>query len=403
MKCNSLLLSVAGYYGFVLLGWNVVLIPSLIRSIERDFGQSDAAFGLFYFVSALPYALGAFSSGLLTERVGLRPMLVFGATALALGLCGEAVAPVWSVLVLAAVVVNWGASAIDTASHGLFLNLHRAERGGALSLLHVFFSVGALVAPFAIGLSITRGVNWHVVLLASGVSLAPLIALFSLLAMPSGRHDAEAARTERNNPGQAQNSLLPFAGLAVSIALYVAATEGVSNWVVKLLAGVPVATATGVLSIFWAGLALGQLLANGIAERFNYYAFTVVCIVAASLALVAAVLAPSIAWTAALFALAGLFFGPGYPMIMALGGNLYPHRLSALSGGLTTAAVIGSLVYPPLMGIMAAHIGLRGGMIGAGLLGVPTALAIVAARAGSRHSQPTVDGENLSRDVARRV
>ena len=42
----------------------------MIRSMEHDFRQSDAAFGLFYFLYAVCYASGSLVSGLLTERVG---------------------------------------------------------------------------------------------------------------------------------------------------------------------------------------------------------------------------------------------------------------------------------------------------------------------------------------------
>ena len=75
-----------------------------------------------------------------------------------------------------------------------------------------------------------------------------------------------------------------------------------------------------------------------------------------------------------------MFFGPIYTMIMAIGGNIYPHRLATLSGGLATAAVIGSIVYPPMMGLLESHIGLAGGMLGAALLGIPTAGGIIIAR-----------------------
>jgi MFS family permease len=76
-------------------------------------------------------------------------------------------------------------------------------------------------------------------------------------------------------------------------------------------------------------------------------------------------------------------------MIMALGGNIYPHRLAVLSGGLTTAAVVGGLVYPPLIGILESHIGLRSGMMGAALLGIPAALSLGAARLASRPARRT--------------
>jgi fucose permease len=195
---------------------------------------------------------------------------------------------------------------------------------------------------------------------------------------------------------RAERSLRPFVGLAVGIGCYVAAEMAVSAWLVKSLASVPVATATAVLSVFWGCLALGRLLSNRIAERLDYVLFTVICIVCASIALIAALLVPVFPLAVALFGLSGLFNGPIYPMIMALGGNLSPHRIAALSGSLATAAVVGSVVYPPLIGLMASHIGLRAGLLGAGLLGAPAALAIIVARAAARRSAAS-EGDSGSR------
>jgi MFS family permease len=92
------------------------------------------------------------------------------------------------------------------------------------------------------------------------------------------------------------------------------------------------------------------------------------------------VLTPIFLISVALYGLAGLFNGPIYPMIMAIGGNIYPHRLAALSGSLAAAAVVGSVAYPPLVGIMASHIGIRAGLLGAGILGIPAAAGLLGAR-----------------------
>jgi fucose permease len=143
---------------------------------------------------------------------------------------------------------------------------------------------------------------------------------------------------------------------------------------------VSVAAATAVLSGFWGGLSLGRFLSGWIADRMDYYAYTIGCIVLASLSLIGAVIVPWLPLSALLFALTGMFFGPIFPMIMTLGGNIYPHRLAALGGSLTTAAVVGGLIYPPLMGILESRIGLSGGMIGAALLGIPMAGAVLFAQ-----------------------
>lgn len=83
----------------------------------------------------------------------------------------------------------------------------------------------------------------------------------------------------------------------------------------------------------------------------------------------------------------GLCFGPVYPMLIAVGGDLCTRRLAALSGGLTTAATLGAVVYPPPVELVADSVGIRGGLNGAGALSIPTAGALLVA---TRSSPPPV-------------
>lgn len=380
-------LTLTGYYSFILIGWNMVLIPAVIRSIEHDFRQTDAGLGLFFFLTAVIYGSGSLGGGFLVERVGRRRVLTGAACAFAAGMAGQALAPSWIGLIVAAVAVNVGAGSIDGGINGLFLDLHREARGGALNVLHLFFSVGALIAPFAIGLLVTAGVSWRVIMSALAVGAAALAVLLATGAMPSGRHQRQKSVMPADESfATSERSLLPFIGLAAAICLYVAGEGGVSAWLVKYLSGVSETTATGVLSIFWAGLALGRLLSKWVAERLDYVVFTAGCMVLASACLVAALFVPFFPLAAVLFGGTGLFYGPIYPMIMAIGGNIYPHRLARLSGSLGSAAVLGGVAYPPLIGLMATSIGIRAGLVGAALLGVPATLAILAAGATSRRA-----------------
>jgi fucose permease len=377
--------SLAGYAGFVLIGWNAVLVPSLIRSVEHTFGVTDAAVGVFFFVSALVYAAGSFGGGLLTERVGRRIVLAVAAALLSLGLAGESAAPAWWLFLLATPLVNWGAGAIDGGINGMFLDLYREARGGALNLLHTFFSVGAFVGPFVVGVLVSGGINWRAVILGTG-AVSLLVAFWLLgLSLPSGRHRAEHSAGIQQTASE--RSLLPFLGLAAGICFYVAGEIGISNWLVKFLNNQPVTLATGVLSGFWAGLALGRLLSRWIAEKVDYVVFTVGCFLLASATLILALISPWFPLEAFFFVLAGLFSGPVYPMIMSIGGNIYPHRLARLSGSLSAAAVVGGLTYPPIMGFMAASTGIGAGMLGAALLGIPGALAVLFAGVASRRER----------------
>jgi fucose permease len=172
----------------------------------------------------------------------------------------------------------------------------------------------------------------------------------------------------------------PLLTLEFAIACYVASEVGVSDWLVRFLESVPLSLATASLSLFWAGLALGRLVAARVADRFDHLRFTTIAIATASIAIFAAVLAPWVGVSILLFGLVGFAFGPVFPMIIALGGERFPERSAAVSGLLTGVAVIGAVVYPPVMGFLSVDVGLAAAMLGTGLLGLACAGALLVAR-----------------------
>jgi fucose permease len=365
-----------GYLSFALIGWSGLLVPSLIRSVEHDFNQTDAGLGIFYFVSALFWATGGLTAGLLTERVGRRVTLPLAAASLSIGLAGLAVAPTWPLFVLAAVPLGLGGGGIDAGVNGLFLDLHPGH-GGPLNLLHFFFSVGALTAPFVVGLLVDAGLSWALIPLGSAAVALLIGRLLLTVKVASGRRD-RASRPDR--PREVQRLLtIPLLMLAIAIGSYVAAEIGTSSWLVRFFASAPLTVATASLSLFWGGLAVGRLLASRYADRFNPVAFATVCALVAGIAGVAAVLVPSVPASIALFALAGFGQGPIYPMIMTVGGTLNPGRSGAVSGLLTGSAVLGGLVYPPIIGFISVTAGIGIGLLGAGLLALAAAGALVGA------------------------
>src|SRR5207344_2292230 len=132
------------------------------------------------------------------------------------------------------------------------------------------------------------------------VVAVPLAVLFGLVRLPSGRHEhapgASAIRT---------GLALPLVLLAVAIACYVGSEIGVSNWLVRYLDAASLTLATSALALFWACLALGRLVSARLSDRFDHAWFAATCAIAASAALVAAVLVPSLPTSIVLFGVVG--------------------------------------------------------------------------------------------------
>ena len=64
-------------------------------------------------------------------------------------------------------------------------------------------------------------------------------------------------------------------------------------------------------------------------------------------------------------------------MIIVIGGDRYPERSSAVSGFLGGSAVVGSIIYPPIMGFLSVTVGLTVAMLGTVLLAFACAGSLV--------------------------
>lgn len=374
--------------GLAYLGWAGLLVPALIRSIEPAFAQTDAGVGVFFFVNAVASVGGSIGGGLLTERIGRRVVLTTGVMLMVIGLASLAVVPSWGLFLLAAVPLGLGFGSIDGGMNGLVLDLYPEGRGRALNLLHLSFSLGALASPLFVGRLVDAGASWQSVMLGSAVAAVPLAVLFAVLRLPSGRH-AHSPGVSAVRTGLA----LPLVLLAVAIACYVGSEIGVSNWLVRYLESASLTLATSALALFWGCLALGRLVSARLGDRFDHAWFAAVSALAAAAALVAAVAVPSLPASIVLFGVVGFAFGPVYPLIVAVAGDRYPARSAAVSGFLSGTAVIGAIIYPPLMGFVSVGAGLGAAMLGAAVLVFACGLVLVAV---ARRPAASVQAEGVA-------
>ena len=276
---NAAILACAG---LLLVGWSGLLVPSLIRSIEPAFDQTDAGIGVYFFVNAVAYVTGSLIGGFMTERIGRRVVLPIAVTLIALGLAGLATVPTWELFLAATIPLGLGGGGIDGGMNGLVLDLYPEGRGRALNLAHLFFSVGALASPLVVGRLAEAGVAWQAIIFGTAVGALPIAILMAVVPLPSGRH----ARTA--GTGVRVGLAWPIIALAVALACYVGSEIGVSNWLVRFLDSATVGLATSSLALFWGCLALGRLASARWSDRFDHARFAAVAALASAVALVGA-------------------------------------------------------------------------------------------------------------------
>ncbi len=371
-----------GFATFLVLGWTVLLVPSLILEVQRTFDQSDAGMGLAYFVNAVVYVMGTVSVGVLAGRLPRRLLLAAGPASIAVGLLLIAAAGDWATFLVGFLVMGMGAGIVDAGINALFMDLYKG-RAAMLNRLHVFFAVGAFTVPLVVGLSVGWGAPWQAVAIATAAAAAPLALVLGTRRLPPTHPRVRVATAGPDQggrgPADRRRVPIPLVVLAIAIGCYVAAELGVSSWLVRYLDDAPLEVATLALSLFWASLALGRLVSSFIVDRMGAVTFAATWSAACGVAILAAINVPSVPLAVLFFALAGFAAGPVYPMIMAIGGSLYAGRASMVSSVLASAAIVGSIVYPPLMGVVSEAAGMWFSMLGAALFAFAAAGCIWAA------------------------
>src|SRR6266700_2209642 len=152
--------------------------------------------------------------------------------------------------------------------------------------------------------------------------------------------------------------------MALQLGLYVGAEVGFSSWIVTAVsqsAFISLALAAPSATAFWTGMTIGRLLGaqvlkRGILSEKQLLYVSIISGGASGLIVAAFVRYIGVSFGASL--LAGLFFGPIFPGVMAIASRWFVHTLGAVSSVMLISAGVAGMILPVLMGFLIADIGL---------------------------------------------
>lgn len=350
------------FFCFVLIGINDGVNGVLLPSLNAFYGVGYAILGLLFFVSSFGYFLSAMSSGILTQRLGLRWILLLGSTTFLIGILPFGLRVPFILLFPARLVLGLSIGLLETG-----LNIYITTRPRStliLNYLHAFYGVGALIGPAMGTIILALQWGWNTVyLLLGGVDLLLLIG-FGIFARPiqAARREEKLSTTE--NVLSATLKLPVVWLITFFLLVYVGVEVSLGNWAYSFLLGsrqIGPFLAGWIVSGYWFGLTLGRFLLQNMAERLGIgtkgLVYICICSVGMSLALIWLIPLEFIA-IVALF-LIGFGLGPIYPLTVAITPKLVPAHLGPSAiGVLVSVSIIGLAVFPWLAGVLAQFVGI---------------------------------------------
>lgn len=358
----QLLLAVV-YLAFISLGLPDSLLGAAWPSMQAQLGVPVSSAGVISTIIALGTVVSSLQSDRLTRRLGAGLVTALSVLLTALALLGFSQSNSFLALCILAFPYGLGAGSVDAALNN-YVALHYASRH--MSWLHCMWGVGTTVGPYVMEYALTGGQGWnagyrYIAILQFAITLAVFLSL------PLWKKRATQTRAEdaAADVGRALSlkEIVRIPGakdVMAAFFCYCAVEATTMLWASSYLAlarGVGAEAAAGYASLFFIGITVGRALNGFLTMRF--FDAQMIRAGQALVALGALLLLLPLGTGAALVGLVviGLGCAPIYPCIIHSTPERFgAEKSQALIGVQMASAYVGTLLMPPVFGLIAGHI-----------------------------------------------
>jgi MFS transporter, FHS family, glucose/mannose:H+ symporter len=372
----------AAYLGMLIFGIVLTTLGAVLPSVIERFGIDTAAAGTLFLLMSFGILAGSLVFGPLVDRYGYQWLLLASAALIFAGLEGIAFAPSMGLLRIAVLVIGFGGGVINGGVNALVADVSaEGERGAAIALLGVFFGIGAVGVPFALGVML-GDFSYTAVIAGVGIVVLVATAFIGVTQFPSPKQAqgfpiAQAA-------GLLRDPVLLLYGLMLFLESGVELTVG--GWTATFFrdeVGVTGQRALAFLSLYWLGMMLARLVLGTVLRRVSAVRALLTCIGVAVVGSFLMIGSRGLAPAGVGVFLLGVGFAATFPVVLGLVGDRYAHLSGTAFSIAFVMALTGGMVMPYMTGLLGARYGLRTSfvVVPAALVGIVVLLGVVRRRA----------------------
>lgn len=344
----------------------------LLQPISEDFSVSYTGSGLIFLVSFLSVLLANLGAGPLMQRFGMRAIYLVSVVGIALLLCFQSLTTDYTLFLTSTFILTVFSSSQNLTGNSIVVAAFPRDGCAKLNLLHVFYGLGSLAAPFFITLLKTEGPPLLLLLGLESAGLgwrevfAALAILFGLVLLwypfYQFRFEQTAKRDEAGHSFRQAWTDRYLRKLTLAIFFATGYEVSVSSWLVYTLeqgVGLDANLAGLAIAVFFAGQAAGRASGSWLAKsgRLDELLYPLT-LIQAFLAIVSLLLLEALP---GLFALAGLTSSVFFPTLFYKVAE--ECRFSAGRAVYLTGSGLGMSLFPFLVGVVGDLVGIRWGFL----------------------------------------
>lgn len=354
---KSRLVFLSGSLGMLIFGISIITLGSVAPSLQQKFDLGELESGTLFSILPFGILLGSLLFGPFADRYGYKAILVISSISMFLGFQGIAYAPSLLMLRLSIFVFGLGGGVINGSANASVADISAENKGANISLIGVFYAVGALGMPFLLGIMQQR---FSFSTIVSGVGYFTLVVggVFLLARFP-------APKQSQGIPvGKMAGLLKETVLMMIAFFLFCqSAFEGIiNNWTtifLKDMLEIPTSQALYALSLYVMGMAAMRLLVGSFLRRVAPEKILILSFVLLLIGVL------TVHWTngysAAVVGLMimGAGLASGFPVMLGYVGDLYASLSGTAFSIVFTIALLGNTLMNLLMGVIADAYGVQ--------------------------------------------
>jgi MFS family permease len=340
----------------LLFGISLITLGSVAPGLREKFQLDAITAGTLFSILPIGILGGSLLFGPFSDRYGYKIILVISCLLIFSGFQGIAYASSLTVLKICIFLFGLGGGAINGATNAVVSDISETNKGANLSLLGVFFAIGALGMPSVLGLLQEQFSFAQIVSVIGYIPLAAC-ALFLFTRFPSPKQ-ARGVPITRSMGLLKEGALIAIGFFLFCLSSFEAI---INNWTTTYLTrklSIADSQALYALSLYVAGMAIMRLLLGSVFRKVSARNI----LLASFLFLLTGCLLlsnpPGYPTGIAALVCIGIGLAAGFPVMLGFVGNLYASVSGTAFSIVLTIALIGNMIINFAMGIIVEKFGI---------------------------------------------
>jgi len=342
--------------GMLLFGIALISLGSIAPDLKEKLSLDDFAAGTLFSILPLGILTGSLLFGPVADKYGYKILVFISCILLSAGFEGIAFTESSGLLKAAIFLIGLAGGSINGATNALVSDISGYDKTANISLLGVFFGIGALGMPLILGI-LGESIRFEKIVAAVGILSFLTGILFAVIKLPPPKIAEKIPVT----------GILAFFKDKVLILIAVflffqSSFEGLmNNWTTTYLADhllVPQDEALYGLSLFVAGMVIMRLITGTILRNIPVRRILIASLIFVLLGIICikSGISSGVALTG--FMLVGAGLASGFPVMLGLTGARYVSLSGSAFSFVLTIALLGNMLINYCMGVISMKYGI---------------------------------------------